>query len=161
MKPLKRLGLTAYDEAVYTAYFTSLKVARQLLAAIDREELRFSLIREDAITDRPCILHEFVNPLIYLRLERGTDKTLGIRYGFEPCNDYAHITVAFTRTLYRVTMKEATPQNIEASIKTEWYVHNPDEMYAYLEEQMKHHAFCMIKHKPKASQRKQLLHAVA
>jgi len=161
MKPLKRLGLTAYDEAVHTAYFTSLKVARLLLATIEREELRYSLIREDPITDTACILHEFVNPLIYLRLERGLDKTLSIRYGFEPCKDYAHVTVAFTRTLYKVTMKDTTSLNIENSIKTEWYVHNPDEMYAYIEEQMKHHSFSLIKHKPTASQRKQLLHAVA
>ena len=161
MKPLKKLGLTAYDQAVYTAYFATLKVVRNLLAPIEREELRYSLIREDPLTDKPCILHEFVNPLIYLRLERGTNLKLSIRYGFEPCQDYAHVTMKFTRTLYRLTMAGATTNNIEDSIKTEWYVHNPEEMFSYLEEQMKHHTFSLIKHKVTASQRKQLLHAVA
>jgi hypothetical protein len=146
-----------FNKEVKTAYYRILKEAKALLATLDREELRYSLIREDQFSDSPSkIINEFVNPLLYLRLESYIDGTLGIRYGFEPCEQYGYITAAFTRFLYKVTMREATSNNIENSIKTEWYIHNPDEMYAYLEEQMKHHTFHLIKHKPSAVRRKQM-----
>ena len=146
-----------FNKEVKTAFYKILKEAKALLSTIEREELRYSLIREDRFSDTLSrIIYEFCNPLLYLRLESYADGTLGIRYGFEPCQEYAHITVAFTRFLYKVTMKEATANNIESSIKTEWYIHNPDEMYAYLEEQMKHHTFHLIKHRPAAVRRKQM-----
>jgi hypothetical protein len=146
-----------FNKEVKAAYYKILKEAKSLLATLERDELRYSLIREDRLSDSPSrIIHEFVNPLLYLRLESYADGNLGIRYGFEPCHDYAHITVAFTRFLYKVTMREVTSTDIESSIKTEWYIHNPDEMYNYLEEQMKHHTFHLIKYKPVAVKRKQM-----
>lgn len=146
-----------YNKVVKAAYYKVLKEAKTLLSGLEREELRYSLIREDRLSNSLSkIVHEFCNPLLYLRLESYADGTLGIRYGFEPCQDYAHITAAFTRFLYKVTMREATSEDIECSIKTQFYLHNPDEMYAYLEEQMKHHQFHLIKYKPRASKRKQL-----
>jgi hypothetical protein len=158
MKQLNKSVKSPYNVEVKAAYFKVLKEAKALLATVSLEELRYSLIREDRLSDTLSrIIHEFVNPLIYLRLESDVTGALGIRYGFEPCHDYAYITVAFTRFLYKVTMSEATSQNIENSIKTEFYIHNPDEMYAYLEEQMKHHQFYLIKHKPAANRRKQMM----
>jgi hypothetical protein len=149
--------LSPFNKEVKAAYYKILKEAKSLLAALDREELRYSLIREDCIGDSPSrIIHEFVNPLLYLRLESYADSTFGIRYGFEPCEDYQLITSALVRFLYKVTMQNATSENIESCIKTQWYIHNPDEMYAYLEEQMKHHTFQLIKHKPAAVRRKQM-----
>lgn len=150
-------AVSPYNREVKIAYNKILKEAKALLATLEREELRYSLIREDRLCDTPSrILHEFCNPLIYLRLESYVDGTLGVRYGFEPCETYQHITAAFVRFLYRVTMQEATSDNIEGSIKTQWFIHNPDEMYAYLEEQMKHHTFHLIKHKPATVRRKQM-----
>jgi hypothetical protein len=146
-----------FNKEVKAAYYKVLKEAKALLATLPREEVRYSLIREDRLsTTSSKIIHEFVNPLIYLRLESYADGRLGIRYGFEPCEDYANITVAFTRFLYKVTMREATSENIERSINTSFFIHNPDEMYAYLEEQMKHHTFQLIKYKPAAVRRKQM-----
>ncbi|MDB5004930.1 MAG: hypothetical protein JWQ34_3155 [Mucilaginibacter sp.] len=146
-----------FNKEVQTVFFKILKEAKALLATLEREELRYSLIREDRLSDSLSrIIHEFCNPLLYLRLESDIDGKLSIRYGFEPCEDYAHITVAFTRFLYKATMREATSQNIEDSIKTSFFIHNPDEMYAYLEEQMKHHTFHLIKYKPAAVRRKQM-----
>ncbi|HWZ34518.1 MAG TPA: hypothetical protein VNW51_00080 [Mucilaginibacter sp.] len=154
-----KLNSTAcpYNNEVKTIYFKILKEAKTLLSGLPREELRYSLIREDRYSNSLSqIIHEFCNPLLYLRLESYTDGTLGIRYGFEPCQDYAHITAAFTRFLYKVTMKDSTKQDIEGCIKTQFYIHNPDELYAYLEEQMKHHTFNLIKYKPTVNKRKQL-----
>jgi hypothetical protein len=145
-----------YNKEVRTAYYQILKEAKALLATIEREELRYTLIREDKPIGNSicCIIHEMVNPLIYLRLDSYEDGAYGIRYGFASSKYFAHITVAFTRFLYKVTMKGATSNNIENSIRTEWYIHNPDEMYEHIEEQMKHHQFALIKHKPVASRRK-------
>lgn len=147
--------LNSRNKIVQSAYFAMLKVATQLLSTIEREELRYTLVREDKL-QQSGIIHEFVNPLLYLRLEWYRDDSYGIYYGFEPCKDYAHITVAFTRSVYRLSMKDATPVNIENSIRTEWYIHNPDEMYQYIEEQNKYHSFRLIKHKPSTSRRKQM-----
>jgi hypothetical protein len=147
-----------FNREVKTAYYKILKEAKALLSTLERDELRYSLIREDQFsTTLSRVINELVNPLLYLRLESYADGAFGIRYGFEPCQDYAHITVAFTRFLYKVTMRESTSTNIESCIKTEWYIHNPDEMYAYLEEQMKHHTFQLIKYKPAAVRRKQMI----
>jgi hypothetical protein len=151
-------AVSPFNREVKVAYYKVLKEAKSLLSALEREELRYSLIREDPHSNSLSqIIHEFVNPLIYLRLESYPDGTLGIRYGFEPSQDYAHITAAFTRFLYKVTMREATSENIESSIKTQFYIHNPDELYYYIEEQMKHHQFHLIKYKPAVSKRKQML----
>lgn len=153
--------LSSRNEAVKAAYFAMLKVATQLLSTIEREELRYSLVREDAPIKPAHIIHEFVNPLIYLRLESFVDSSYGIRFGFEPCQDYAHITLAFTRSVYRLTAKEMTTTlNIENSIHLQWFIHNPDELYAYIEKQNKYHTFKQIKYKQSAVKRKQM-HAVA
>jgi len=148
--------ISSRNEAVKSAYFAMLKVATQLLSTISREELRYTLVREDEPTKLAYIIHEFVNPLIYLRLESYIDNTYGIRFGFEPSQDYAYITLAFTRSIYRLTMKENTNLNIEDSIHLQWFIHNPDELYSYIEEQNKYHQFYLIKHKVTASRRKQM-----
>jgi len=150
-------AVSPFNREVKIAYYKVLKETKNLLSGLEREEFRYSLIREDRHSKSLSqIINEFVNPLIYLRLESYPDGTLGIRYGFEPSQDYAHVTAAFTRFLYKVTMREATSENIESSIKTQFYIHNPDELYYYIEEQMKHHQFHLIKYKPTASKRKQL-----
>lgn len=149
------LQLSSRNEAVEHAYYAMLKLARQQLSTIERHELRCTLIREDK-PKQAGIIHEMVNPLLYLRLELHEDAQLAIRYGFEPAKEYAHITVAFTRSVYRLTMKENSKLNIEDAIKTDWYLHNPDEMYAYIEDNNKHHTFQLIKYRLSASRRKQM-----
>jgi len=145
------------NEAVTTAYYAMLKVARQLLSTIEREELRFSLIRKEKSLPHHGVVHEFVNPLLYLRLDcYGDDGTMGIHYGFEPCKDYEHITQPFCRSVYKLSGKDASQTNIENSIRTDWFVHNPDDMFAYIEEQGKYHTFMRIKYKPAANKRKQM-----
>jgi hypothetical protein len=145
------------NDAVQSAYYATLKLAKQLLSTIEREELRYTLTRNEKLVKEYGLIHEFVNPLIYLRLEAYKDGTMGIHYGFEPCKEYANITVAFTRTLYRLSMDIASTRNLPDCIRLDWYIHNPDEMYAYVEEQNKYHTFQLIKHKVTVSKRKALL----
>jgi len=154
MKPLQQ---SSRNEAVKTAYFAMLKVARQLLSTIEREELRFTLVREETPSEQAGIIHEFVNPLLYLRLESYADGSCGIHYGFEPCKDYETVTLPFCRSVYRLSGKDNTSLNIEDSIRTDWFVHNPDDMYEYLEEQNKYHSFKLVKYKPSTNRRKQMM----
>lgn len=144
------------NQIVQNAYYAMLKVARQLLSTIPRDELRYSLIREIKPSNNCDIIHEFVNPLLYLRLESYSDNSYCIHYGFEATKEHTHITGAFCRSVYKFSMKEATPLNIEDSICTDWYIHNPDELYQYIEDRNKHHTFKLIKYRPSTNRRKQM-----
>lgn len=148
------------NEAIKAAYFDMLKVATQLLSTIEQEDFRHTLVREKEPVKAYGLIHEFVNPLLFLRLSLLEDGIYAIHYGFEPCVTYAHITMPFCRSVYKLSMKDCTAVNIENSIKTDWFIHNPDEMYEYIAEQNKYHTYKQIKYKPTASQRKQM-HAVA
>ena len=152
-KPTK---LSSRNDAVTVAYFAMLKVAKQLLSTIESHEIRCTLYRQKEPDDKPDIIHEFVSPLLYLRLESYDDGTLGIHYGFEPCKTYEHITLPFCRSVYRLSGKENTAVNIEDGIRTDWVIFNPDDMYQYIEEQNKYHTFELIKYKPSANRRKQM-----
>lgn len=153
--------LAAYNKAVKTAYFAVLKVAKQVLATIAHEELRYSLTREDrAANEAGSIIHEFLTPLLYIRLECGLDNAYLIHYGietFDKPNEYAVITAKFTRCIYRLTSKELNSINIESCVQVDWLITNTSEMYEYIEDGNKHHRFELIKHRVTANQRKQLL----
>jgi len=153
--------LSPYNQAVKQAYFEILKVAKQLLSTIEHEELRYSLVRDErSRTADGVIIHEFVNPLLYLRLECQPNNLFAIHYGFEQINkecEYTDCTASFTRWIYALTSKQATTLDIEAAVKTDWCINNPSDMYEYIEEHNKSHIFQLIKHKVTASQRKRLL----
>jgi hypothetical protein len=162
-KPLtfRNSGLSTYNLAVKQAYYAILKITQQLLSHIEQEELRYTLVRDERnLTEDGVILHEFVNPLLYLRLECRDDKLFAIHYGFEQVNqqlEYSNITALFTRYVYSLTSKQTTGSDIESCVKTDWCINTPSAMYEYIEERQKHHAFKLIKHKVTAGQRKRLL----
>jgi hypothetical protein len=165
MKPLNNeTVVSAYNKSVQDAYFKILKETRKQLATLEREELRYCLEREDRATPKSnSIIHEIVNPLVYLRLECKPDNRLAIHFGFEQVlsnNQYSQLTTFFIRLLFWMTSKETTPINIEDAIRTDWMINTCENMYEYIEEHNKHHQFRLIKHKPAALKRKQM-HAVA
>jgi len=161
MKPFNHDTATlAYNKSVHEAYLKVLKLTRNQLATLEREEMRYCLEREDRSTPKVgTIVHELVNPLIYLRLECHTGNTLAIHFGFEQVlsmNQYSQLTTFFIRLLYRLTAKDATEVNIENCIRTDWVINQPGAMYEHIEEINKHHQFKLIKHKPTAMKRKQM-----
>ncbi len=162
-KPFQHIHsqLSPYNLAVKHAYFTILKGAKNLLSQIEHEELRYTLIRDERNrTTDGVIIHEFVNPLLFLRLECRSDNLFAIHYGFEQINqhvEYSNITALFTRSVYKLTSKEVTQIEMEAAVKTDWLIETPSAMYEYIEEQQKYHTFKLIKYKVTASQRKRLL----
>lgn len=143
-----------YNKCVETVYYKILKQAKQQLAPIDHDELRYSLIRKDE-----HILHEFVNPLCYLRLECHTFGLYNIHFGvetFDHSNPYSQITSFIVRSIFSLTSKEMTEINIEGCVHTDWIITNTSELYAHIEERNEHHTFTLIKYKPRASKRKQM-----
>jgi hypothetical protein len=154
---MKSTNTIQYNEVVKQAYFTIFKAAKQLLSYIERDELRYCLIRQD---ETGSIIHEFVSPLLYLRLDCGSEGHYIIHYGFELFdnpNGYAKLTASFIRYIYKLTSKEATAINIEDSVRTDWLITNCDELYAYIEERNKYHTFKLIPYKVTATKRKRLL----
>lgn len=147
--------LLAYNKCVQAAYYKILKLARNQLATIEYEELRYSLTRSDRI-----IIHEFVTPVVYLRLDCTSYGVYAIHYGFElmqKATELSKLTASFTRAIYRLTSKEITSINIENSVHTDWVIYNPSELYEHVEERNRHHTFALIKHRVTATQRKRML----
>jgi hypothetical protein len=157
---MKSTNTIQYNEVVKQAYFAILKIAKQLLSYIERDELRYSLIREDGTNTPSSIIHEFVSPLLYLRLNCNSESRYVIHYGlelFDTPNEYSKLLASFIRAIYRLTAKENTTINIECCIHTDWLITNCDELYVYIEDRNKHHTFTLIKYKVTAGQRKRLL----
>jgi hypothetical protein len=149
-----------YNKVVKECYYHIYRNAKQLLSTLERDEMRYSLEREDRTAPKiGTIIHEFINPLLYIRLECHPTNVLAIHYGFEQVlaiNQYSRITSAFIRSIYKYTSKDATEVNIEDSIRTDWCINTCSEMYEYMEEKNKHHSFKLIKYKPATVRRKQM-----
>ncbi|WP_158827663.1 hypothetical protein [Mucilaginibacter lacusdianchii] len=156
---LTKEEVLAYNKTVRQTYFQILKQAKAMLAAIEEEPLRFTLIREDKQpVTQGSIIHEIVSPLLYLRLECYAENKLGIHYGFElspTFGQYYHLTNTFVRILYKLSMANATPVNIEDSIRTDYVLNDCSALYEHIEERgCKHHTFMLIPYKAKPVKRK-------
>lgn len=160
MNPLHiNLEAVAYNKQVGAAYYSVLKQAKAMLAAIEQHECRYTLQREDKQLHEPGIIHEIINPIIYMRLEWHSDGLYHIHFGIEQANrlgQQSDITSAFIRLLYKVTSKEVTTVNIEDCVKTDWFINSCSAMYEYIEERNRYHQFMLIKHKPATVKRKQM-----
>jgi hypothetical protein len=141
-----------YNNAVRHAYYKILKKAKHLLSTIEQDELRFTLERQDNKKEVVgIIVHELVNPVLYLRLEHHTDNIMAIHFGIEQINQIGQlssITTTFLRLLYSYTSKEMTAINIENAIRTDWFINSCSAAYEYIEERNKHHVFKLIPFKP-------------
>jgi hypothetical protein len=155
--------LSSYNRAVKQAYFKLFTTTKNMLATIERYELRCTLIREDDAVNEPGIIHQLVNPLFHLRLEHYSDGRYGIRYGFElfdQPNEYSRLTALFIRTIYKLTEQEVTGINIESCIHTEWVITTCSDMYEYIEEHGQQHHFRLIRYSTKGSRSKKPLSIV-
>lgn len=138
-----------YNQIVKDAYLQIVKQAKQLISNLEEEALRGILERQDEPSkSRGYIVHEMINPLIYVRLEVYKDDVFSIHYGYEQSEFYAKyypITSAFIRLVYRCTAKENTPINIEECVRTDWVITNCAELYEYILDRNKVHAYNTIK----------------
>jgi len=146
-----------FNVQVKEAYIKILKHAKQLLATIEQEELRYMLTREDKQASSPGIVHELINPLLYLRLESHPDGNCSIHFGWELSpvfGSFYPITAAFVRFIYKVTMANNSLINIEDAVRTDWVITNPSELYEHVEEHNRYHTFQLIKYKQPNTKRK-------
>ena len=151
--------LSPYNAEVQRVYFKVLKEAKALLATIEEEPLRYTLIREENLPIVfNTIVHELVNPLIYLRLASDDETKLGIEFGLEfipTYGKYYHIGNTFIRMLYKATMANTTSVNIEDSVRTDYIFHECSGAYEQIEERgCRHHSFQLIPFKTKVVKRK-------
>ncbi|MET3981149.1 hypothetical protein ABIB62_003774 [Mucilaginibacter sp. UYP25] len=157
MKKLK--NQSPYNEAVEKAYHKILRKAKQMLCTIEQDELRYTLIRSDNPTSTGYIAHEFVNPLLYLRLEAENDSSFFIHFGIEQVQNnelLSNITSRFIRALYAFTTKQAATINIEMAIRTDWLLNSCSDAYEYIEERNKYHMFKQLPYKASGVKRKQM-----
>ena len=148
-----------YNKAVTNVYFKLLKAAKELLAAKEAEPVRYTLTRcEKHKQTRQITLHDFISPLLYLRLELYPNNEMAIHYGYEAqpvFSPYYHVSASFIRLVYKLTSCNGDNINIEDAIRIDWIVTNSGNAYEYLEEQgTKYHDFELLKHKPKQVKRK-------
>ena len=157
--PTINTDILTYNKIVKQTYFQILKETKALLATIEHEPLRYSLIREDKQPISPNnIIHEMINPLLYLRLTWFDANKLCINYGWElipTFGEYYHLVNTFVRLVYKLTMRDATAINIEDCIRTDYVINECSAAYEHLEERgLKHHTFMLIPYKVKTVKRK-------
>jgi hypothetical protein len=147
-----------YNKAVKEIYFKMLKAAKELLSNIQDEPLRYSLCREDRHpTKRYITLHQFISPLLYLRLDLHNNE-MCIHYGYETLpvvSPYYEVTASFIRIVYKLTMDDGVSTNIEQALRIDWVLTNTGDCYQHLEEMgHKQHLFKLVKFKPRQIKRK-------
>jgi len=158
-QPTSKQKLSAYNQAVKEAYFKILKATKNLIASLDRHELRCTLQRSDrSQLGLMTKVHEIVNPVIYLCLECTDGESLSIHFGFELFSDeceYSHLTSKFIRLLYKLTGVEHTAINIEDCICTEYLITECSSLFEMIEDsEHKNHQFMLIPYKASPSKRK-------
>lgn len=157
--PTPRTAALTYNTAVRQAYGRILKHAKQLLASLEQEELRFTLERMERSKKPHAVIHELISPLLFLRLECSGETLMAIHFGIEHVDQspaLAMVTAAFLRMLFKETARKKDGIDIEDCVKTDWFIKSCSEMFAYVEERNKYHTFKQLKYK-RAPQQKNVL----
>ena len=141
--------LTTYNKIVLRAYTSIVDLAKQTISGLEKEDYRHTLATRVNPKDR--IVHEFVNPLLYLRLYRQHDDSFAMQYGFEPCLIYSNVTLPFVKALHNVLHMAAVKAKIPNTIRADWYPNDPDELYAFIEMINKDHVHALIEYNPSNS----------
>jgi hypothetical protein len=150
----------SYNTVVEQAYDCIFKRAKQLLASIERDDLRTMFERKNTDCRPDTIMHEVINPLLYLRLECERHGMLTIRFGIEPITKdtvLSALTAQFLRTVFAMTDKAVTACNIEQCIKTDWFINSCSDMFEYLEMRNKHHTVKQVQYKVSAPKQSKIL----
>ena len=146
--------LSVYNKIVLNAYMAIVDLAKQTLSGLEKEDLRHTLTLQATPKDR--IIHEFINPLLYLRLYRQHDDSYAMNYGFEPCLDYSNITLPFVKALHTIIHEAAVKAKIPNCIRADWYFNDPDELYEYLSINDTGHCYALIEYNPSNSPKEQV-----
>jgi hypothetical protein len=148
-----------YNKVVEQAYYRILRYAFSLISKLEDEPFKQALVRLVQPLPTGGLLHEWINPLIFLRLGCISNEYV-IHFGFEEAEEdevVAAVTSAFMRYIYTVTSKTRTAINIERAVRTDWMISNPAEMFDYVLDHSEHHTVVLIKPKLKPRKRKRML----
>src|SRR6185437_7294444 len=127
MKKINQKEDGSYNAIVERVYFTILKKTKTLLANLEQEELRFTLERTNKDDPAQMVVHEFVSPVLYFRLEYYKSADLVIHFGIEQIiqdESLSILTARFLRLLFRYTSKEVLGKDIERCLRTDWFIYN-------------------------------------
>jgi hypothetical protein len=166
MKQNKQIDLQSrYNDAVELAHTKIFKFAKQLIATIERDDMRCYFERKDSAPVVDTIRHEIISPLLYLRLQCELDGMFTIRFGIEPAPsnpELADLTSDFLRMLFRATDKAAKDVDIERCIETDWFINVCGDMYEYVDTALhsKHHTLRKVPYKGVTSHHRKKLTVV-
>jgi hypothetical protein len=151
--------LLTYNECVHRAYKLIHLWATASIATIEEDLLRATLIREDPLPIKEgSIIHEFVSPILYLRLECYHGQGYGIRFGYEPSPSYSKyypMMAAFVRMIYKLTSKKASQVNIEMAVRIHHIQVDCAELFDYLQEVCsRYHRYEVVPYKAASQKRK-------
>ena len=149
-----------YNKAVKAAYYKILKGVKNLIATIERHDLRCTI----HLTAKPIgggeKEHQLISPILYLALDTDDDgEYLCIRFGFEQFSDrnfFTDITAKFMRMIYSVTSKAYNEINIEDCLYTAAVITDCSELFEAIESSHMNYPITVIPYKPAAVKRRQM-----
>ena len=140
-----------YNLQVLQVYKRLLRKAVALIASLPTNNIHCAFVRlENAF--EPGLIHEFISPVLYLRLDCDRNGKLAIHYGYEQSLAFSHLyptTSSFIRLVYKLTMA-SVHINIEDCIRSDYVIYECANLYAQTElTQLKAYSPIIIKHKLK------------
>jgi hypothetical protein len=152
--------IVTYNKAVKAAYSKILKATQNLLATIERHDLRCAIHLSEKTFYANMKEHQLISPVIYLALHTDDDgDRYCIQFGFEQFserNAYTPLTAKFMRLLHRYTAKEHTEVNIEDCIYSAYITTACSELFEAVEGSPINYPIKVIPYKPQAVKRKQM-----
>ena len=149
-----------YNKAVKAAYYKILKGAKNLIATVERHDLRciIYLIAKPIGANSKEL--QLISPILYLALNTDDDgEHLCIQFGFEQFSDrnfYTDITAKFVRMIYNVTAKANNGINIKDCLYIAAVITDCSELYEAIESSHMNYPITVIPYKPAAVKRKQM-----
>ncbi|WP_374950246.1 hypothetical protein [Mucilaginibacter sp.] len=160
-KPILDPRTVTYNKAVKAAYYKILRAAQNLLATIERHDLRCTIHLRDKTLLNRLEQHQLISPLLYLALYAEEDgERYCIQFGFEQFsnrNEFTLITAKFMRLVHKYTAKENAAVDIESCIYSPHLMNTCSELYEAIEDSKMNYPVAIIPYKPHAIKRKQML----
>jgi hypothetical protein len=125
-----------YNEAVRHAHGKILQYTQELIATLERDELRCYYERIISGPNTECIRHEIISPFLYLQLYAEIGGRFSLRFGIKasPLDDaIADLTSFFLRGIFRATDKANTAIDIEGAVDTSWFINVCAEVYEWID----------------------------
>jgi hypothetical protein len=154
-------NILTYNKLVKAVYYKILKAAKQLIATVERHDLRCTIYLEDKISCYNNVKEQqFISPILYLALLTDDDNEhLCIQFGIEQFserNRYTDITAKFVRMIYQYTSDRANEVNIEDCIYIPDIITTCSDLFEAIESSNMNYPITVIPYKVATAKRKQM-----